>query len=186
VFLATGASDCEQLSEGLLAQPVNTLSSFAYVFAGAWIAFRAPGGIGRVFGGLVALTGLGSVAYHGWDGRAVGLAHDLTIVAVGVFIAGFEIAHVRRPRRLGGYAVAAGALAIGLVANVLGRTGAPLCAPGSALQWHAMWHVATAFALAAWAWAALLGEKPEGERPWDDSTGRSRSSPVPARESVGA
>jgi hypothetical protein len=185
LVLATGGSDCERISEALLAQPVNTLSSFAYVAVGAWIALRAGGAAGRIFGGLVALTGVGSIAYHGWDGPGVGLAHDLTIVAVAVFIVGFEVTHRRAKRRAAGYVVAAAALAVGLAANLLGRTGAPLCAPESVVQWHAFWHVATAVALGAWAWAAVHAQEGEGAR-WEGSTAELRSSPGPARESVEA
>jgi hypothetical protein len=155
-LLATGGSDCERVTENLLAQPVNTVSSLAYVAVGAWVALRASGAAGRIFGVLVALTGVGSIAYHGWDGDGVGIAHDLSIVAVAVFILGFEATHARSHRRAAGYVVAITALAIGVAANLLGRTGAPLCVPGSVVQWHALWHVATAVALGAWAWGALL------------------------------
>ena len=42
------------------------------------------------------------------------------------------------------------ALALGAVANVLSRTGAPLCRPDSLLQGHALWHVLTAVGAALW------------------------------------
>jgi hypothetical protein len=42
------------------------------------------------------------------------------------------------------------ALAGGLAAYVLGRTGGPLCRPDSLLQPHALWHLLTAVAMAAW------------------------------------
>ena len=35
-----GESDCEQIRTGLIAQPVNTLSSLAYVAGGGWVAAR--------------------------------------------------------------------------------------------------------------------------------------------------
>jgi hypothetical protein len=36
-LLAFGGSDCEALHEGWLGQPVNTVSSLAYVVAGAYV-----------------------------------------------------------------------------------------------------------------------------------------------------
>ena len=42
------------------------------------------------------------------------------------------------------------ALAIGVTAYLLGRTGAPLCRPDSLLQPHALWHLLTAVAMAVW------------------------------------
>ena len=42
------------------------------------------------------------------------------------------------------------ALGLGAVANVLSRTGAPLCRPDSLLQGHALWHVLTAVGAALW------------------------------------
>jgi hypothetical protein len=43
------------------------------------------------------------------------------------------------------------ALAVGVAAYLLGRTGGPLCRPESLLQPHALWHLLTAVAMAAWA-----------------------------------
>jgi hypothetical protein len=54
---------------------------------------------------------------------------------------------VRRAARLGVIAV----LALAGTAFLIGRTGAPFCAPGSAFQWHAVWHVLAAAAMALYA-----------------------------------
>jgi hypothetical protein len=43
------------------------------------------------------------------------------------------------------------ALAAGSAAYLAGRTGGPLCRPDSLLQPHALWHLLTAVAMAAWA-----------------------------------
>jgi len=43
------------------------------------------------------------------------------------------------------------ALAVGAAAYLAGRTGGPLCRPDSLLQPHALWHLLTAVAMAAWA-----------------------------------
>src|SRR4029453_9662258 len=59
--LALGASDCEALRDGWLGQPVNTLSSVAYVVAGAYVLWR---GGPRVPALALAAVGVGSVLYH--------------------------------------------------------------------------------------------------------------------------
>lgn len=48
-------------------------------------------------------------------------------------------------------ALADGSLAVGLAAYLAGRTGSRLCRPDSLLQAHALWHVCSAVAVAAWA-----------------------------------
>lgn len=78
-----GASDCERLRDGVIAQPANTLSAGTLALSGLWIARRnrhrrhAP-----LVGAVVAAAGLGSVAYHGPGGRAAGWAHDTSIAAM--------------------------------------------------------------------------------------------------------
>ena len=47
------------------------------------------------------------------------------------------------------------ALALGATAFLLGRTGAPLCRPGSEFQWHAVWHVLAAVAMCLYAYGAI-------------------------------
>jgi hypothetical protein len=42
----------------------------------------------------------------------------------------------------------AGSFAVALPLQLFGRTGGALCRPDSILQAHALWHVATAFAIA--------------------------------------
>ena len=48
-----------------------------------------------------------------------------------------------------------GVVTIGALLNALGRTDAPLCAPESPVQLHAVWHVLTAFVLWLYGTAAL-------------------------------
>ncbi|MBA2327572.1 MAG: hypothetical protein H0V95_13140, partial [Actinobacteria bacterium] len=95
LLLATGASDCERVGDGLLAQPVNTLSALAYIVIGVWIGARFPTWAARVFGLLVVLVGIGSVAYHGWEGGGVEFVHDAAFSGALLFIAGFELVHSR-------------------------------------------------------------------------------------------
>jgi hypothetical protein len=61
-----------------------------------------------------------------------------------------RLARSARPvgRRRQGTAFAAMGLAV--AGYVLGRTGAPTCAPRSRWQWHGVWHILGAVAAAAW------------------------------------
>jgi hypothetical protein len=85
----------------------------------------------------------------------LGLA--LVVLGVGVAVV-LEVLVLRRGLRPLGrsYGLLVGAITIGGVVNVLGRTGGALCSPESLLQGHALWHVLTAVAIAAWAYAARV------------------------------
>jgi hypothetical protein len=142
-LLALGASDCEALRDGWLGQPVNTLSSLAYVLAGAYVLRR---GGPRIPALALAAVGAGSVLYHGPMTPGAGLAHDGSIV---VLAATIPLAWRRRSLRWPPVTAAiAGGAAIAV--NLLTRTGAPLCRPESLLQGHAAWHALTALAIALW------------------------------------
>jgi hypothetical protein len=154
-LLALGASDCEALRDGWLAQPVNSLSSVAYVVAGAYVLRR---GGPRTSALALAVVGGGSILYHGPMTPGAGWAHDASIVALAATV---PLAWRRRSlRRPPAAAVMAGAAAI--VVNLLTRTGAPLCRPGSLLQGHAAWHILTAVAIALW--FAAPGGLPRSDR----------------------
>lgn len=92
ILLGLGESDCEAIGDGLLAQPVNALSSLLFSVVGlvlvAW-AMRATAWERRfrlvVAGGLV-LTGIGSFLYHGPQWAGSGFAHDITFLATLVVI----------------------------------------------------------------------------------------------------
>lgn len=143
-LLALGGSDCEVLHGGVLGQPVNALSSLAYVVAAAYVLRR---GGPPVMALALALVGIGSVLYHGPMPPGAGPVHDASLVAVPV--AALVVAWRRRsfPRPP---TIAVAALAAAAVANVLTRTGAPWCRPDSLLQGHALWHVLTAVGAALW------------------------------------
>jgi hypothetical protein len=85
----------------------------------------------------------------------------LLAVAIGVW----EVAEYRRElpliraegltaRRVARLAVLV-ALALGGTAFLVGRAGAPLCDPSSVVQWHAVWHVLAAAAMALYAFGAI-------------------------------
>jgi hypothetical protein len=154
-----GASDCERLRDGPLAQPVNALTSLAYVaVAGALLPRARSSAPDRRIGlvvhsSVLALIGFGSVAYHGPQPPGARAMHDLPIAAlVGSAavipmvrgVRGTELAPGWTPRRgswLAGLAIAAGLSYAG------GRTGACTCDPASWIQLHGAWHLLSAAAL---------------------------------------
>lgn len=144
LVLALGGSDCEALHDGWLGQPVNSLSSLAYVAAGAFLLRRGgPTGPALALGAV----GVGSFLYHGPMPAGAEAVHDGSLVVLAV--AGLAAAWRRRklPRPSG---LAAATFGAAVAVNLLTRTGAPLCRPHALLQGHAVWHALTAVALAAW------------------------------------
>ena len=93
------AADCEHLVEGWLGQPVNALSSLAFVLAGIGVPLVARRRSGRretltwVFGFSLALVGIGSLAFHGPGGTFAGWLHDASISALLVLILTTELGH---------------------------------------------------------------------------------------------
>src|SRR5690606_43658 len=77
--LALGASDCEALRVGWLAQPANTVSSLAYVVAAAAVLWR---GGPRVPAVALGIVGLGSVLYHGPMSPGAETVHGGSILAM--------------------------------------------------------------------------------------------------------
>lgn len=74
------ASDCEHCRDGLVTQPANTVSSLAYVAAGADLLRRPDPD--RAFAWAVIAVGVGSVAYHGPGGVLGKWAHDSSLIAM--------------------------------------------------------------------------------------------------------
>ena len=79
-----GESDCEEIRTGLIAQPVNTLSSLAYVAGGGWVAARGvqagrPAAV--AFGAFLGAVGAGSILYHGPCPPGAQQAHDSSLAA---------------------------------------------------------------------------------------------------------
>jgi len=119
VLVALGGSDCERLGAGWLAQPVNAVSSLAYVAVGASLLLRAdhPGesrGLLVAAGLAIAGVGAGSVAYHGPQPAWAGLAHNGSIVGLALVIIGHNVWLVAEdgPRRAVGYAASVVAVPI--------------------------------------------------------------------------
>src|SRR4051794_7998452 len=119
------ASDCERLRPGLVAQPVNTLSSLAYCAAGAWVLARLPStSRRRLLGSTAIFAGVGSVAYHGPGGPVGKLVHDVSAGAMAGVIAYTTL--VSRGRVLKRLAVG-GCLAAAGAVHAASRTDRVLC-----------------------------------------------------------
>ena len=93
-----GDSDCELIDSGdFLAQPVNALTSLAYVVVGIWIVTRCKPGskLGRftptVFGLVLVAVGIGSVAFHGPQPVGARFLHDFPIALALLFIVAVDL-----------------------------------------------------------------------------------------------
>jgi hypothetical protein len=139
-------SDCEHCRPGLVAQPVNTVSSLAYCAAGMWV-LRRPRTRRRVALGVSSIAaGIGSVGYHGPGGRAGKVVHDTTAMALAATLAlAFTTGPVAARRRAATLAL----FGAGAAVHWSSRTGRVLCRPDSRLQGHALWHALSAAAVVA-------------------------------------
>lgn len=75
------AGDCERCRPGPIAQPVNTVSSLAFVVAGVPLV-RGARPLTRTLGWAAVAAGLGSVAYHGPGTAAGRYVHDASLIAL--------------------------------------------------------------------------------------------------------
>lgn len=147
--------DCETIGGTFLGQPINTLTTIAFVIAGVivWRSTRR-----RWVAAALVATGVGSFLFHGPMPPYAQLAHDVTlwflvaVVAISI-IAEYRSTHEWRPLLGPGLL-----LAVVAIIGRLGATGNPLCDPGSPWQPHGLWHLGSAVAVTWW---ALDHEKPE-------------------------
>ena len=120
-----GESDCEQIRTGLIAQPINTLSSLAYVAGGGWVAARGvqagrPAAV--AFGALLGAVGAGSILYHGPCPPGAQQAHDSSLAAALGFVVLHNTAAVTgRPRTVSGVVQLGAAVAAALPVLPTGR-----------------------------------------------------------------
>jgi hypothetical protein len=158
-----GGSDCEQALAGLLAQPINALSSLAFIPAGVLTIVAAMRATGRlrlhlaVYGSALIGVGLGSFAYHGPQPAWAGRAHDGSIIlalVAAILLAATAGGRRNRIWRTGPGRLSAALVAAALASYAAGRTGSPLCDPDSWIQFHAVWHVLAAGSALALAWGA--------------------------------
>jgi len=100
-IVAIGESDCETIGSGLLAQPVNTVSSLAFAVFGLVVLFSVSRASGRErtarigFGLVMVATGLGSVLFHGPQGFPSKFLHDVTFILAILFIAVSSLSGIR-------------------------------------------------------------------------------------------
>ena len=99
-----------------------------------------------VLGTVLAAVPSATYAVYALVGVAAGLGEVLEIDR--------ELPEIRRqgiPAERRALLGALAAFALGTTAFFVGRTGGPLCDPASPMQWHAVWHVAAAAAMALYA-----------------------------------
>jgi hypothetical protein len=135
-----GASDCEFLRDEALAQPVNALTSFAYVVVGLLVIARAsvsrrPLAAALVYGTCLVGVGLGSVLFHGPQPDGSRVLHDLPILFTVVFIVAYDLSlvssRVRHPMVL--FVIGAGvAMALTIIDPDLGAGATGLAVVGLA------------------------------------------------------
>jgi hypothetical protein len=150
-----GCTDCERIRDGRIAQPVNTLTSATLVVAGTVVALRARQRPERrleqvSYGTLLALVGVGSIAFHGPQPPGAKVLHDWPIAGLLALTVATPIVRAVRGRTvLSGWSSRRGAalVATGAAAGLSwfgGRTDARTCDPDSWFQLHGCWHVLTA------------------------------------------
>ena len=114
-------ADCEERDDWFFAQDVNAWSSVAYVAVGLFIVLAGVRrGVPRAFvalGAATALEGVGSLLYHGSDGRAGQVLHDGALVAVLGFVAGWHVGRLAGAAARTALAGVGAGLAIGVVAG---------------------------------------------------------------------
>ncbi len=96
-WLGLGGSECERLRSGLLAQPVNTVSSLVFLLVGLWIVVRGRRAAGHrvqlaVYGVAVASNAVGGLLFHGLQTPGARWVHDVCILSVLLFIIAFDAA----------------------------------------------------------------------------------------------
>jgi hypothetical protein len=162
-----GVGDCEAIRAGFLHQPANAISSLAIVAAAVWIAARAS----RVpaerpellaLAAIVAANGLASFGFHGSAQASARWPHDLSALAIPLFVAVHDAGLVRgAPVRSRLRALGIGVVILGVVLALrpellmpLGFVGAVAAGVGELAAYRAGYRPrpgrATRSQLAAW------------------------------------
>ena len=81
------AADCEAIASGFLGQPINALSTIAFLVAGAWLVWQRSRT--RWIGIALMATGVGSFLFHGPMPSGNEWAHDVSLAWLLALIAGF-------------------------------------------------------------------------------------------------
>ena len=116
-----GGSDCELIRNGLLKQPVNSVTSVAFSAAGIAIAFAAlrvdgdERSVRLVFGALLVATGIGSALFHGPQTAGSHFLHAMTFLTTLWFLVVVNLAGSRRWKRRDAWIIVpAGAAAVAI------------------------------------------------------------------------
>lgn len=94
--------DCESIDRGLIAQPVNAVTSLGFAVVGVWLMGRREGEPQRTricrvaFGTLLIVMAVGSVMYHGPQPSWARFVHDLSNAAVAWALIGYDLGELRR------------------------------------------------------------------------------------------
>ncbi len=120
-----GGSDCEELGDGFLAQPINAITSLAYVVVGlivlgvAWRRNRVTVDA-WVYAVLLAGIGFGSVLFHGPQPAGSRVLHDLPITLTVFYMVAADVQLLRngRPTRWAIFVPAAAVAALVTVVAV--------------------------------------------------------------------
>jgi hypothetical protein len=167
-----GRVDCEHVRAGLVGQPVNTVTSAAYLGVSAWLLGGRPRRRRWVWAGLSAGVGVGSMGFHGPGDRAGKVVHDVFVDALALAIVGSGIEAMVERRFGRGQLEALALLGAGVVVHRSTQTGRPGCRPDTFWQGHGLWHVVSALAIARWVAAcepqvmgARAAESPEPTTP---------------------
>jgi hypothetical protein len=121
----------------------TVLMVFAVVTAITGGAMAVAPNVGNAVGGVVGVGAVATEAYLYWTRRRGGLSR-------------------RTVRWLAGIVVL---FAVAGIINLLGRTDAPLCEPGSLFQGHALWHGLTAVAFALYGFVTFSDQHHAATRP---------------------
>ncbi len=123
-----GESDCEAIGDGLLAQPVNALTSLAYVAVAVWVVVwsrrldPSERRYAAAYAAVLAAIGLGSVAFHGPMPSWAKFVHDLPIALLFVVVLAQALAAAGPGRR--------GVVALGIAGTVVALTAGFWFLPG--------------------------------------------------------
>ncbi len=127
-MLAAVDADCEARDDWFLEQDVNAWSSVAYIAVGAVIvATVVRRALPRAFvalGVLATLEGVGSFLYHGGSGTVGQYLHDVPLLGLLGFVAGWHASRIRGPgaSAVGALVGAAVGAVAGLIAAAFGVT----------------------------------------------------------------
>lgn len=100
-LVLAAVSDCERLHDGLVAQPVNALTSLVYIATGLWTMRLATTRVGvgwlnpRTFGLVLVALGMGSFGFHGPQGEVARWLHSYSIAGVVLFVIALNLAKLK-------------------------------------------------------------------------------------------